>query len=890
MTRFYYLLVFILLSTQAGWAQKTNQISGTVFSPDHSPLISCTIILTDQDGNTITYTITNDKGEFMLQLTDTIGSVRIAARHLSYGIFEKTIENHDQFLKIVLDPKPIKLDEINISEAEFSQSGDTLRYLLEAFANIHDRNLSDALKNIPGLEVSDNGLIRYNGTPINRFYVEGKDLMGGRYGVVTSALPNRDVHTIEILQNHQPIRALENKEFSPHTAINIKLKKNIALTGSGEIFTGFSPFLWQKEISPILFTKNTQALLSYKGNNTGKNLTDIFTDHIVSANQTDYIRMISTGIFIGTTHALPPPINQSRYFNNQTHTFTGNVLTGLGQDWEVKGSITPVFNNSKETASEHNTIYNETIIDPIYYTQDLNNEQIEKSIHGNVSLENNSAKKYIKNSLSFQYSRKEGNNFGTWNGNNTKEYINSPAFALQNALTATIPLGPGKNINVSSYFAKVNDRQRYQVYTETPLLFPDISLGPDDRRFFDFHQSIDLKNTQSEHQASIGLYYNKFGLIPSVGLKTEEKTLHTNLSRVDTTLQSTLPFIINKSHSRDITPYSKLRVNYSNSNFHLSGQFPIHLRILETTTNESTKKVNRFFFEPGFFVRYKFSSLFEWTGSFNIQQIAENNLFYSNYIMNALSFYRNPLNMDFQKRYATNNKLTFNKAESFLNIYVTHDYISVRHENILNRKILPNGQQITEHVPFRNFSQSQRYRLHANKLFGFYNSQLSINTGYGINNNNIIINESLESLKTNYIQTGLRLLTHPWNNLQITYSLNYARSWRNSLLTKQTIQESSHRTSIFYTISSQHNLGLSSDLATYDFGSNRSFNQFHDLIYRFAWNERRLDFEIKWSNITNNKIYNRHFFNDYLIQQSSFMLRPTEIVFGVRYNFSAFQH
>lgn len=62
---------------------------------------------------------------------------------------------------------------------------------------------------MPGIEVSQNGQIKLIGTPINRFYVEEKDLMGSRYGVVTNSLPNKDVQSLEILQNHQRLRPSE---------------------------------------------------------------------------------------------------------------------------------------------------------------------------------------------------------------------------------------------------------------------------------------------------------------------------------------------------------------------------------------------------------------------------------------------------------------------------------------------------------------------------------------------------------------------------------------------------------------------------------------------------------------------------------------------------------
>ena len=36
-------------------------------------------------------------------------------------------------------------------------------------------------KKMPGMEVSDKGEIKYNGKAINKFYIEGHDMLGGQF-------------------------------------------------------------------------------------------------------------------------------------------------------------------------------------------------------------------------------------------------------------------------------------------------------------------------------------------------------------------------------------------------------------------------------------------------------------------------------------------------------------------------------------------------------------------------------------------------------------------------------------------------------------------------------------------------------------------------------------
>ena len=53
------------------------------------------------------------------------------------------------------------------------------------------------------IEIADNGQITYQGAPIQKFYVEGMDLMDGRYATVSRNLPHQSVASVEIYENQQ---------------------------------------------------------------------------------------------------------------------------------------------------------------------------------------------------------------------------------------------------------------------------------------------------------------------------------------------------------------------------------------------------------------------------------------------------------------------------------------------------------------------------------------------------------------------------------------------------------------------------------------------------------------------------------------------------------------
>ena len=80
------------------------------------------------------------------------------------------------------------LKEVQIRPGRVWGRQDTLKYDLTRFTSSKDRNVSDVLKKLPGINVEENGTIKYNGKVISNLYVEGMDVSGGRYNQINNNL------------------------------------------------------------------------------------------------------------------------------------------------------------------------------------------------------------------------------------------------------------------------------------------------------------------------------------------------------------------------------------------------------------------------------------------------------------------------------------------------------------------------------------------------------------------------------------------------------------------------------------------------------------------------------------------------------------------------------
>lgn len=89
-----------------------------------------------------------------------------------------------------------------------------------------DRSIGDVLKKLPGVQVLSSGQILYQNKAISKFYVEGLDLLKGKYGIATQNIEAKNVASVQVLENHQPIKALKDMEIPEEAAINLKLKQS----------------------------------------------------------------------------------------------------------------------------------------------------------------------------------------------------------------------------------------------------------------------------------------------------------------------------------------------------------------------------------------------------------------------------------------------------------------------------------------------------------------------------------------------------------------------------------------------------------------------------------------------------------------------------------------
>lgn len=348
------LIITAMLAFAAIAASAQTVIEGTVADAQGKHVEAYVSVAPKGTGNILVFADTDAKGHYRLEFTTEADSVTVSASGLAIGSHTKQVANRSQRLDFCVKEQAMQLKEVTVRAQKIRQNGDTLSYLVGAYQQQGDRVIGDVLKHMPGIEVADNGGIKYNGKTIKKLYVEEMDLLQGRYGLATNNINASDVATVQVLEHHQPVKMLQDKELSDDVAINLKLKNsakgtvaiNTMLGGGAQQAGGWhigkrpltdsqaaigqSP-LWTAEVVGMYFAKRRQNMTLYKGNNTGDDVSKELTQHYSSVNSVSLYPFCPTGALMPNGSGLP----QKRTFDNHSQILTMNHLEKPNKDTEL---------------------------------------------------------------------------------------------------------------------------------------------------------------------------------------------------------------------------------------------------------------------------------------------------------------------------------------------------------------------------------------------------------------------------------------------------------------------------------------------------------------------------------------------------------------------------
>lgn len=568
--------------------------------------------------NVLKFTQTNSEGKFELALKSKPENHELNFRIMGYASQSVELAAEKMFYKIALVEQATKIQEVIVKSKGISQKGDTITYLVSNFANVQDKTLADVLKKMPGIEVRKDGSISYNGVSLNKFYIEGKDMLGGRYGLATNNINQQDVGSVEVMENHQPIKALSDISFSKNPAINIRLKNDAKSRWVGTVKAGIGekPTTWKDELLAMRFTAKNQTLNTYKTNNVGADV----TSETQSFSIEKMINSVSKGYRLNSFIDLSPDflkeIDESRYLFNRTNLVSSNNLWTLGKNYELTSQVS--YTNNRISSDSYSGI---TYFLPDRIVEVKDNEHgfsRQNNVMGNVVITANTPTFYLKNTLNTNLK---------WNDISMR--IDGTFPNRQNAETPHHQLSNDFDLinRKGKYAFSINSYNLYQKKDQELTV-----LGESTQ-----HQTVNSSAFFTNTSTSFSVGLNPVTISSKVGINGVMRAFESNLSGVSDTVGR----LKNSTQMDYLNLYFIPKMELKKNSVEASLEFPFTITpyYFEDKVEGSSDSKTKFNISPYLYMRYYATSRLSFSASAQLSQSkVDEQQFYSGIILNN---YRN---------------------------------------------------------------------------------------------------------------------------------------------------------------------------------------------------------------------------------------------------------
>jgi hypothetical protein len=457
------LLCALLFAVTIANAQQV-QLSGVVKNHSGKAVAQISVMLKNNSGQVIAYDYSNNDGKYALVFSDTLqhDALVIEVNWLGYKKVTKPFVNNVFTYDFALEESVIELKEVTVkTKAVIRSSGDTLSYDVSSFSRKEDRSIGDVMRHLPGIAVDDDGRISFNGKQISNLYIHNDDLMDGRYGLATKVITKEMIKTIDVMQNHQPIRVLQNKIQSDDVAINLVLKdeNSLKLSGQASIGAGF-PQQYDGELNGMVFNKRFKTLNSIKANNTGTDYRPDFQQfnlqHLLNAvENTRPDALLSEGI------AGDPDIPRKNYYLNRSMVLNVNNLYNTNDTLQFKTNIQLFFDRNTFDYNSRAEYYLPG--DTVHYNTTQYALRKPFLLNTSVTAMINKEKFYLNENFRFNFSGYDNSSNLRFNGNTFSQRLFSRTYDISNDLEYTPAVKLQNIINVRWYINFYNSPQQLYI-------------------------------------------------------------------------------------------------------------------------------------------------------------------------------------------------------------------------------------------------------------------------------------------------------------------------------------------------------------------------------------------------------------------------------------------
>ncbi len=601
------IVLFILVSLKLS-AQ--TSFTGTVVSNEGKSLASVSVVLLDAKGKVVCFGKTDKQGHFAVKVPDGKDVAHVSFACVGFAKKNIPAVNFKQGMKVPMDEKVQQIREVKVTPKQFRIQGDTIVYSVLGLRQKQDRTIEDVILRIPGITVGVNGIISYQGMPINRFYVDGKNTMGGNYSLLSKNLSANKVDSIELLRNHQPIKSLRGNTSSESAAINIVMNedaKNV-WTGSAEIGSGTTlqnsmKWLRKAKLVEMYLNREIQLLAVYKHNNVAENVANELSGgafQLTDAGLLQNIESVGEGRRgFNDSHLLALTAFKSFDDSNDLRAqITGFMDRSTSNNYSERSYLDDVSNSTVTERREAIAYKNEWNAN-VDYTLNSNKLYLSEKLNGVMVLDHSNSismlngrtlnenvrphKRGFSNSFSVDSRVKSNSSFSAYSEmsytylpgtlllyNGNEEQLNINSFTMINEVKMNTYLGHGFRLN-TSLTHNLDFKREYVAYNDT-------------MQWLRYRKNnVDACANLSYHRGNVEAFLNN--------------KLSWIYASYDMDKDVRLQYTPSATFSWRITSYGTLRANYSHG-FSETGFYTLNPLRIYTSYNSASSGTGTFDYSP----------------------------------------------------------------------------------------------------------------------------------------------------------------------------------------------------------------------------------------------------------------------------------------------------
>ncbi len=753
-------LIVLMLFTSI-YLKAQDTFTGTVANSEGKVLASVSVMLLDSKGKIATFTKTDKQGRFSVKTP--LGKDIASVSFTCMGFAKKNIstESFKQGMKVVMEEKVQKIKEVTVTPKQFRIQGDTLIYSVLGLRQKQDRTIEDVISRIPGISVDINGTISYQNIPINRFYVDGKNTMGGDYALLSKNLSANKVDSIQLLRNHQPIKSLRGKTFSESAAINIVMNENAknVWTGTAELGSGMSlqkPMVWMRKarLVEMYLNKNIQFLAIYKHNNIGENISSELGGMASDMSDSGLLQNIGVA-------------GEGRQGFNNSHLVAINAYKSLDDDRDLRAIVSTIQDKStSDSYSEYSYLddANNSIV-----TQKREAAAYKNEWRANVDYTLNSAKFFLHENLDGVLTYNHSNSATTLNNRILREDVKPHKRGISNSFSINSSGKQDKTMNASSSIS-------YTYLPGTLLLY--------NGQYEEVNINSFTMSNRVTYGNSIGKHFNlDLSLSHNLDFKREFVSYNDTLQWM-------------RYRKNDVALRISTKYRYKNFRISLNNEFAWIYASYELD------KDNRLQYTPSANVNWKLStySLFLMNLSHSFSQSG----FYSLNPLRIYTSYNTASSGTGQFEHSPSDHVSMSYNYTLPGYGLSYGcgyFFSQRRFNHLYESRVENGVYIRENVGKDSKSMSNSFSGHVDCFLRPMRTKLSIYSSYSISHYDIMRNAAKVRSGSRTLELTFSASMRPAKWFYFEENTSYAQSTQQSVMKgmkDQTYRSFRHRLNIYF--------------------------------------------------------------------------------------------